>query len=406
MPETEERATLTQRRAGVGIEHTNNGAAKLQHSKLQSVSDFDETEGSAGKVVIWVVIVVVVAAVAYLGLKNFVNNDGGDDQATEQTPTPEPTVDPLSGLVADALLNDDLALAAPASGDYSVATKSVGNANSDDTFVLDSVFVQPYTTFTRVEYMFTGDGGTEPVPHVTAEYATADSTVTLTFENISDDQNILTAGNTLNVSDSIVASISHEVAEGSSEVYVVTLSEDSKYFLHTVEENDVTKVVLDVQEVEVTPTEVVGTSVTPVPTATTAPSTGGGLSNVFSKGNQTITGTATSNSVRITRYNFIDLGSLFTYRLFLGDDMYPNVSSTLDGTTLTIVVSNVASDAIVGNGGSGTTNFNAKGVENINKVDITNASNKSTFVFDLDANYEYRIYINETEKQMVLEVKH
>jgi len=81
----EERATLTQRRQM-------SGASKLNRSKLEKLQsihskvDEEPKDGSTGKVVIWVVAVITLAAAAYFGIKSFLN------KPTTNSTTPTPTV--------------------------------------------------------------------------------------------------------------------------------------------------------------------------------------------------------------------------------------------------------------------------------------------------------------------------
>lgn len=116
------------------------------------------------------------------------------------------------------------------------------------------------------------------------------------------------------------------------------------------------------------------------------------LTNEYSKSNQTISDGVTGNVVTLTGYRYETFSANFVYKIKLGQvTAYPGVTATLDSTakTLTVVVSNVKTDQIVGNGGTGSTTFAGNG--NANTVDVTNASGKTTFVFNLDKATDYKI---------------
>lgn len=123
------------------------------------------------------------------------------------------------------------------------------------------------------------------------------------------------------------------------------------------------------------------------------PTTGDGLTNEYSTANQTLGEGLTTNTVNITGYSYSGFASNFVYTAKMtNSDTFPTVTATLDQTekTLTVVVSNVKTDGIVGNGGEGSTTFAAP--RNVTSVDIENASNKTTFVFNLNKATQYKIY--------------
>ena len=116
------------------------------------------------------------------------------------------------------------------------------------------------------------------------------------------------------------------------------------------------------------------------------------LTNAYSKNAQTISDGTTGNVITLTGYRYETFSPNFVYTIKLGQvTTFPGVTAVLDSTakTLTVVVSNVKTDQIVGNGGSGSTTFAGNG--NANTVDVTNASGKSTFVFKLDKATDYKI---------------
>ena len=139
---------------------------------------------------------------------------------------------------------------------------------------------------------------------------------------------------------------------------------------------------------------------------TTAP-TGENLTNEYSQNNQYINDSLTTNSVVITGYSYANYSSNFAYKIKLSQtDKFPTVSASLDKTekTLTVVVENISRDQIVGNGGTGHTDFN--GADNTTSVDISNSNNKTTFVFNLNEIKDYRIFAESGDPQaIVVEIK-
>ncbi|MBD3280733.1 hypothetical protein GF389_04380 [Candidatus Dojkabacteria bacterium] len=112
----------------------------------------------------------------------------------------------------------------------------------------------------------------------------------------------------------------------------------------------------------------------------------------YGKGDQTINENLTGNVVSITGYSYTTSASNFLYDIKLSNaETYPKVTATLDESTktLTIKVYNLASDAIVGNGGTGSTDFAAP--RNVQSVDISNSSNVTTFVFSMNTATEYKL---------------
>lgn len=401
-----DRVTLTQRRS---TSQPNVGAAKLQRSKLENIGEFEE-EGGGGKVVVWVLIVIVLAAGAYFGIKNYLQTSTPDD--SNITPTPTPVVTLEDKLVGASVLSDSFASSLPISADYTLKKQTVGKT-STDTYSIDSVEIQPYTSFVRTEFVVTSSG-TNDFPKVTAEYSTSAKTITLTFEAISTDTSGLDAGDSVNVTASdAYSNLKHVVKateDDKTEVYTVTLSSKTGYYLHTLTEGAKTKIVLDVLEVvnettTITPTTT-GTTIVPTPTEEVV--SGTKLDNEFSTGTQKIVSATTGNTVTISKYNFADIGKTFTFRLFLtgGSKPYPNAEANLANKKLTVVISNLALDSVSGNGGAGSRNLNNDGVEEINSFTVANASNKSTYVFDMDSNYQYKMYIDEVNKQLIIEIVH
>jgi hypothetical protein len=410
--DVEEKVTLTQRRAL-------SGADKLDRTKLVGSSplgDGNEDElagegkkGGSARIIIWILIIAILAGAAYLGLRTFLNRGSTPTPTPTPTATVEPTVNPADEILGAETLPDTQAAALQADSKFITGDQSVGEA-SESAYTVTDLLVQPYETFIRVEFTVVSDGE-EPFPQTTALYATELNQISLTMSNVTEDTTKLAPGVTASFTSSLLESITHEETTGNSSVYLLTLSGAPKFILHTVEgasETEPNKVVLDIKESdsEVTPTP--SGSVTP--TTTVTPTTAGGLTNEYSAGDQVISADTTGNTVTITSYNYGDTTPYFNYNLNLtgGDKPWPNVTADYDADAkkITVTISNLFRDGIVGNGGSGSTDFASKGVRDVNKVTISNSANKSTYIFELDRALQYRMLIDEAKKQLRLEFKH
>ena len=112
----------------------------------------------------------------------------------------------------------------------------------------------------------------------------------------------------------------------------------------------------------------------------------------YSTLDKTIDEGLTGNVVGITGYGYSTSAANFVYDIKLSNaETYPKVTATLDETakTLTVKVYNLASDAIVGNGGTGSTTFAAP--RNVQSVEISNSNHVTTFVFSMNTATEYKL---------------
>ncbi len=135
--------------------------------------------------------------------------------------------------------------------------------------------------------------------------------------------------------------------------------------------------------------------------------TGSNLTNEFSQKDQYINDGLTTNTITIAGYSYANYSSYFAYHIKLSNaDKFPKVTASLNETenTLTVVVENVQTDQIVGNGGTGETTFN--GADNTTSVDISNSNNKTTFIFHLNTIKDYRIFAQTGDpNKIIVEIK-
>ncbi|MEI7579477.1 MAG: hypothetical protein WCJ58_05585 [bacterium] len=410
-----ERITLTQRRKEM------TGASKLQRSKLENISnDSDEEQNSsAKKIVVWVIIIVAVSVAAYLGLKTFLDSSktkSADDQTAQISPTP--TLE--EQIVAGTVLPDTDAVNALPIASFSVKDQSVGKESTDN-FTITKLWVQSYTTFSRVEFTVTSQG-TEKYPLTNIVYDAIAQTLTLTLKNIEKDQSLLTYNNNVVISDSVISEVIHNTVDGINESYTIAVSEAKPFALHVIQnENADTLVVLDIQEIDrsisaTTPTteSVITTGTTTVlptvllPTATLQPTAAGNTSSTetqFAVGNQSLTSTTTDNSVVLKKRVFNDTVSIFTDKFFLSGG-YPNVTATYENKVITVTINNVSVDSIVGNGGSGHRDYKALGVRDVASLDVSNSNHVTKYVYTLSKEIPYRLVFDKNEQTFRIEFKH
>lgn len=415
--DVEEKVTLTQRRALSGVD-------KLDRSKLVGGGEdgavpAEGGKGSPAKIVIWVLIIIVLAAAAYLGLKSYLNKGADTTAQTTPTPTVEPTADPADKILAAETLEDTAATGLQADSKFIASDQAVGEA-SESAYIIKSMLIQPYTTFTRIQYVVQSDGD-KPFPQTTVVYGSALKNIDLTMNNVTTDQSQLAVGDVANIPSSVIMSVEHTDGGANKATYSFKLTQDARFVLHTITSTDGSSnmVVLDIKPaVAPSPTPSVSTTanLTPTPstsvsvTATPSPTTTGatGLSNNFSTTDQSISSDVTDNSITLSHYHYGDSPSKFSYYLDLtgGDKPYPNVSAKYESTKITVTINNIFWDGIVGNGGSGSTDFAAKGVRDVKKVTITNSNHISIYTFELSKPIQYKLYIDETTKQLKLDFKH
>lgn len=131
-----------------------------------------------------------------------------------------------------------------------------------------------------------------------------------------------------------------------------------------------------------------------------------GLTNDYSQLDQSVSEALSSNVVNTIGYSYATYGPNFDYTVKLSSaTTFPTATATLDtdAKTLTVVVENLRSDGIVGNGGSGTTDFSA--AKNVTSVDIANAGGKTTFVFKLSKVTDYKIYADKDNQYFKVDIK-
>jgi len=356
-----------------------------------------EEKGSSAKIVIWVVIVIVLAIAAYLGLKSFLNGPSTTDNGVTPTTYVTPVVEFISTIVDP---EDKKDADADSKASFALFTQGAQNmgSDSDTTFDLTKVSVQKYETFTRVAFTIDKIDGIGNLPLINASYDKTTDEITLNILKTTTTLDIPTSKEIL-VNTLTVDSLSRVTTDNTMEKFLVKLSSPTVYLLQVSNSSDSPMIYLDIKEVtpSVTPTSLVTISpsltpsitsslTTPTPSPTELPS-GEVSENVYSKDAQILNNGLTNNSASFSGYYYFDGPAEFTYKAQINpgtNGKLPSVSAKLDGLTLTVEVTNLTyRDA--------TATINFTNVSGIQKMDVVSAANKRTYTFTLSSSKEYRI---------------
>jgi len=392
--------TFRARRSGKVDPHPPLERTRLVSEPVDVDIDEDRVESSPLKSIIWFLGVVLLAFLAYWALKTYL---AGDTNDTSEVPTPVPTIAQEASIVATNVLPDDPVAPFDDATFWNTDSKQIQATADTVQFTVESVLVQPHDSYISLIYELSG-GNLTDLPQVTAEILTD---ISLAIENVEVNNSLMSVNQQVDVDSRAVNSLSRISFEEGVDSYLVGLVSEQPFTLYSEVEAGSKYVILDV----LLPLKA-GTTVTPVPSPdpssgpspTPLPPGAQNMTNDFGRNEQRITTSLNTNTARITKYNYFDATDRFTYKLLL-DDVVPNATARLEGTTLTLEVSNLAFDGVVGNGGSGNTDLSATGVTHVLNVDISNSDGVSRYVFTLDSARDFRLFANEDEKAITLEVK-
>lgn len=370
--------TLSQRR-------TTSRSTNLNKEKLTDPQTVDDSKSSPLKAFVWFLVIVLLAFVSYWGFKTYLTSD--TDSSLSVTPTP---ILGSNSIVALNTLPDDLIAPLSDESYWNLEDKQIVSSTPDQDYTIESIVVQPHESY--ISFVFEVSGGDDNTfPQTTLE--NSDEGLDLQFESIISNGSLFKENEEVSINSNVVNSISRGVLDSNIDSYKIVKISDEKFALYSKIENDRKFVVVDVLKVaELEPTVLPTVSnTTPTPTTVTGENT------------QNVEGNATSNNVRISGYNYFDSPDKFTYNIVL-EDAFPDATAVLSGDTLTLTVNQVGFDAIVGNGGSGSTDLAATGVNNVNSVDIKNESSTSTFVFTIVNPKGYTLTLDEAESLLIVEI--
>lgn len=423
--EFEERATLTQRRQM-------SGAAKLSRAKLEPIQTEGEDVkegGSTGKIVIWVVAVITIAAAAYFGIKGYISKPADNTPTVTPTEAPQPTKTLAEKVVNQTILADSQATDVKADASFNTSNQTVGKASST-MYTINDVTAQKYQTFTRFTFSIgnpaTEGADTEPFPVVNAAYDAAKNTITITFTQIEAGGNTsaFTSSEVISIGTPNVSKFSYlKQAPTDQEKYQITLNTKASYVLQAITASG--NIIVDVKDPKPVatntpaPTTAAGVTTTvaptvvttvPVVTITTTPVVSTGNKTEFGIGDQTITSSLTTNTFNmVDGYKYGDNWSstatgqtylnMFTFQKTLtSSTTIPNVSATLSGTTLTVSISNF----VTANKAAATYSFPTRNVKSL-EASVTNHVLK--YAFTMNVAKEYRIVFDTDNKVLLIQVK-
>jgi len=394
--------TLRARRSG----RLTNEAVSLERTRL--VSDPDDKvpvakSPSPLKSVIWFLVIIVLAFLTYWGLKTYLTDSDNSDEIIE--PTTVPTVATEDSVVSLSTLPDNPARPFDDTTFWNTSSKQIQSTATNVKYEINSIHIQPYESYLSIVYEVSG-GSFSDFPQVTAEML---SDISLVFENIEANNSRLGVSEEVAVNSNSVNSFTRISFEEEVDSYLVGLLSKQPFALYSKVESEKKYIILDVIEPDDVETTVQPTGMTtPKPTvsvtATPMPPGSQNLTNEFGRNEQKIVTSTTGNTVKITKYNYFDASDKFTYNLVLEGGV-PNATVALSGTDLTLKVSNLERDGVVGNGGSGSTDLAATGVTHVQSVEISNTNGESSYVFKLDAARDFRLVVDESTNTLVLEIR-
>lgn len=393
-------ATTFRARKSRKVSHT----PSLEKTRLVSdPADIDIDEGRVGssplKSILWFLLIVFLAFVAYWALKTYFSSN---TDTTVITPTAIPTISIQESILRTDVFPDDPIAPFDDTTFWNTNSQQIASTTKDAEFSVESVVIQPHTSYLSIVYEISG-GVLTDLPQVTAEML---EDINLSIESVSTNNSLLSIGQKVDVGSNVVNSLSRISLEDGVDSYLIGLVSEKPFALYSRVDAGKKYIILDILNPQSKPQN----TVVPTPGSSTSPSTtplppgAQNLNNEFGRNEQRITTAVSTNIAKIMKYNYFDAPDKFTYRLIL-DDTIPNAIARLEGTTLTLEVSNLTFDGVVGNGGSGSTDLALTGVTNVSRVDISNSNGVSKYTFTLNGARDFRLFANEDDKSITLEVK-
>ena len=347
-----------------------------------------EEKNSSAKIVIWVVIVIVLAIAAYLGLKTFLNGPVITDN-TKTNNYVTPVVEFISKIVVSGKSLDSQADSRQSFAMYNDGSQKVG-ALSSGTFDLTDIFVQKYTSFTRLGLQIGKIEGDGSMPLINATYDKVLNEITVEMLKTSTTLDIPYSREIVIGTDTVDSLMRLSTDNSGSEKFVIKLSQPTQYLLQASSASDSPTIYLDIKEVSaVTPSVAPTGLVTIAPSMTPTITTAGGdiLENIYSKSAQVLHNGITSNTASFNRFYYYDGATEFTYKAEIipgTSDKMPNVSAKLEGTILTVEVTNLLSR-------SASATLSLSGTKDLQKVDVLSSGNTRTYTFTLNSSKDYKI---------------
>lgn len=373
----------------------------ISNSEDNNITE-EQQSNSLFKSILWFFVVITLAIISYFALRTYLT----EKVNVEDEVIPLPTTVEDNSLIASNTLPDEPIAPFEDTTVWHTGTHQIQSTSGLIEYQIESIVIQPHTSYVSLLYEVSG-GSLSDFPQTTAEML---SDINLSIEHISTNSSHLNVNQKIEVNSQIISNLSRISFEDSVDSYLIGLKEEQPFALYTRLIAGKKFIVLDIllpernkEDIVVKPTK---EGTTPSISPTTRPLVSGeeNLTNEFSENIQKVVTSTNGNIAKILKYNYFDSSDKFTYKLLL-EDVIPNASASLNGEILTLEVNNLSFDGIVGNGGSGSTDLKATGVSNVLKVEISNSNNTSRYEFTLNGKREFKLYADEEDKALILEVK-
>ena len=371
----------------------------VESSKLveEPMVDDKVKNKSAMRSVIWFLAMVILALLTYMGLKAYL----GTEEVEVVQDTPVPTLVETDSIVNINTLPDDPVAPFSDTTFWNLESKQIQGTSEDVEFAINSIEVQPHTSYLSFIYEIQG-GELSDFPQTTSELL---SDINLNIESIAQNNSKISVDQQIEINMEPVKSFSRINYEDDVDSYMVSLIEKEPFALYSKVVGAKKFIILDILKGDndsETPTDAVAPTAAISPTPVTEGTEV--MDNEYSKNEQKIVVSTTGNISKITKYNYFDATDRFTYKLIF-EGVLANATASLSDNLLTLTVSNLAMDGVVGNGGSGSTDLAATGVSKVKNVEITNSNGVSTYVFTLDTARDFKLTADKTESAITLEIK-
>ncbi|MBD3363441.1 hypothetical protein GF362_07020 [Candidatus Dojkabacteria bacterium] len=417
-------------------------AKKLDRSKLHHISlndkNSDPEENSLRVIIVLIVVIILVAVGGAYFVKNIqkqneqpenVNEDQNQNEVVDlndidtEDPKPlnlEPTLEDI--VINDVVEEDEKAENAPNDEDFITESYEISNETETE-YILESVKVQPYETFLRVNFTFNNETteSEEKVPYVYANFRDIVSEIEISFDKTIGDNSGFEDGDTLVLEDSVMSSIVK--SRRSSEmklIYQLKISEITGYYLQVVdnqiildikepEPREVGVAVLDVDEEEVTEESATDEQDMEEETDSEEEDVSEEEEDTveITEGSKQITSSVEGNVAGIKGYSYDDTSEAFIYRLLLSNDKIPNVTSSIgsDGK-VTIKIKNLSLDAVATDEEASYVDFVPNGVIGVQSVSASHSGGTSTYEFTMDSKMDYKVELSDAKDKILIKFMH
>lgn len=389
----------------------------ISYSKFSEMREsLDEDRMSIGRLVLYIVIVIIIGVALTLGVQAFIRYQ--NEQALKSDTASNPIVlsDPVITYITinNSVVADSQATpVAPTAEQLTDKSATIGTEITSSTTVAawDRFSYDRYTSFERIQLTFTANVNQ---PKTTVSYNSTDKIIYIDIDKVGTDRSELKGGKEIAklTGTNVVKSVQNSSTTADKLRISVYLNEAAKYYARFINN----ELVLDVREADFVATSTTSTSSAAATTTTSASATSADNSgkpaapfydNSYSKKTQYISSTYTGNKLRIWNYTYRDYGDRYEFKFRIKDDgsgvnpMIPNAKAYLNTDAadpqLTVEISNVNWEIL------NKTNaecFEGVGFGNVKKIcgKFDAATSTATYTFSLNklADFEMDTIENST----------